>query len=163
MKIIFLDFDGVLNSADHFDRILGVIKKNPDYDPIRQIDPEAVKRLSRIVEETGAKVVISSTWRYGHTLTELREILGKFGFTGQIVGATPRHDSRARGLEIDAWLSERVSREKLVECFIILDDDADMDPHMDRLVQTSWQSGLLDLHVEKAIEMLGKKEISTRS
>jgi hypothetical protein len=89
---------------------------------------------------------------------ELREILGHFGFKGQIIGATPRStESKARGKEIDAWLSgSGIDRRDPVGSFVILDDDADMEPHMDRLIQTSWQYGLQDEHVVRAIEMLNQ-------
>jgi len=159
MKIVFLDFDGVLNSEKFFSKRMVEIK-NGDYDPLCQIDPEAVKRLSKIVDATGAKIVVSSVWRYSHKLVELREILGHFGFKGQIIGATPRsHESRYRGEEIDAWLSENGSdRGDPVGRFVILDDDADMEPYMDRLIQTSWKIGLQDAHVNRAIKMLGRKK-----
>jgi hypothetical protein len=41
---------------------------------------------------------------------------------------------------------------------VILDDDADMEPHMDRLIQTSWKIGLQDAHMNRAIKMLGRKK-----
>ena len=159
MKVIFLDFDGVLNSSDFFQRTSDA-DRSINYVATEHIDPEAVQRLSRIVDATGAKVVVSSVWRYNHRLVELREILGHFGFKGQIIGATPRStESKSRGKEIDAWLSENdVNRRDPVGRFVIIDDDSDMEPHMDRLIQTSWQSGLLDAHVNRAIKMLGRKK-----
>lgn len=159
MKVIFCDFDGVLNSMDFF---CSKRSRSDDYVPTEHIDPEAVKRLSKIVDATGAKIVVSSVWRYNHKLVELREILGHFGFKGQIIGATARSvESKARGKEIDAWLSESgTDRRDPVECFVILDDDSDMEPHMDRLIHTSYKSGLQDVHVRQAIKMLGRKKIS---
>lgn len=55
MKVIFCDIDGVLNE---------------DTTPTRTksrvifIDEEKLLRLKRIVDATGAKIVLSSTWRY---------------------------------------------------------------------------------------------------
>ena len=54
MKIIFLDIDGVLNCAK---------TKNPRKFPY-VIDQRLLKRLKRLLTVTGAKVVLSSTWRY---------------------------------------------------------------------------------------------------
>jgi hypothetical protein len=158
LKIIFLDVDGVLNSADFFHRIRNKITKDRHV-ATEHIDPLAVKRLSKIVDATGAKIVISSVWRYSHKPVEMQKILGHHGFKGQIIGATARSkESKSRGKEIDAWLSESgTDRNDPVECFVILDDDADMDPHTERLVQTNWQSGLQDVHVRKLIKMLGRK------
>lgn len=157
MKLVFLDVDGVLNSGNFFSS--GRRVKSHDYDPKNQLDPEAVELLNEIIEATGAKIVISSVWRYNHKPIELREILGAFGFKGQIIGSTPRStESKARGKEIDAWLTESgYSRRDPVEKFVILDDDEDMEPHMSRLVRTTWQRGLERSHVERVIEMLGRR------
>ena len=54
MKVIFLDVDGVLNSDDF------IMNKNRKSD----IDEENVKLLKRAVIETGAKVVVDSSFRY---------------------------------------------------------------------------------------------------
>ncbi len=158
MRVLFLDVDGVLNSGNFFSS--GRRVKSHDYDPRNQIDPDAVKLLTEIVEATGAKIVISSVWRYNHKLVEMREILGAFGFKGQIIGSTPRSaESHARGKEIDAWLIESgYSRRDPVESFAILDDDADMEPYMAKLVRTSFDRGLERSHAERIIEMLGRRE-----
>ena len=42
--------------------------------------------------------------------------------------------------------------------FIIIDDDSDMEPYMDRLVQTDARHGLMWKDADKAIEMLGGKD-----
>ena len=50
-KYLFLDIDGVLNDQNYF-------LENRD-----EIDPVRVKRLARIIQQTGAKIILSSTWR----------------------------------------------------------------------------------------------------
>lgn len=42
----------------------------------------------------------------------------------------------------------------MIESFVILDDNDDMEPFMDRLVQTSWFAGLTQEDVKKAIKIL---------
>jgi HAD domain in Swiss Army Knife RNA repair proteins len=54
MKIIFLDIDGVLNCKG---------TPNPRKFPYI-VDPKLLNRLQRLLERTGAEVVLSSTWRY---------------------------------------------------------------------------------------------------
>lgn len=49
---IFLDIDGVLNAHNrHANGYCG-------------IDAESVTLLNRVIEETGAKIIVSSAWRY---------------------------------------------------------------------------------------------------
>lgn len=54
MKIIFLDFDGVLNSASYcrLHREPGVL-----------LDPTRMALLRRIIETTGAEIVLSTSWK----------------------------------------------------------------------------------------------------
>ena len=77
MKVLFLDIDGVLNSQNWFgyrlycsknniyDRILNFTDINDDYinHMLSMIDDRAIVNLNRIIEETGCKVVLSSSWR----------------------------------------------------------------------------------------------------
>ena len=72
MKIIFLDIDGVLNGYSRFTglcykvfsklHLLKFVKRHYDLFGVRT---HKVKLLSKIVKKTGAKVVISSSWRGG--------------------------------------------------------------------------------------------------
>ena len=55
IKIIFLDIDGVLNCANSNSRCGSYIG----------IDDEKVKALLEIVEQTGAKIVLCSSWKDG--------------------------------------------------------------------------------------------------
>ena len=55
MKVIFLDIDGVLNCGTTTE-----LTKTGD----RFVENKFIERLKKIVDETGAKVVLSSDWRY---------------------------------------------------------------------------------------------------
>lgn len=148
--IVFLDFDGVLNSSV----FLGARHRAGD-DSIDQIDPEAVARLSRIVSASGADVVISSTWRLAFTLADLRGRLNAHGFTGRVIDRTPNLPDEDRAAEILAWLADP-PRDR-PETFVIVDDDGDaglreLAPHF---VRTDFTHGLQDRHVERALRILG--------
>ena len=62
-KILFLDFDGVLNTERHHEHCYenGIV-------PVDKygyaFDPEAVANLKRIIDETGADIVVSSSWKF---------------------------------------------------------------------------------------------------
>jgi hypothetical protein len=148
MKILFLDFDGVLNSHKWIGANQHLFNSKQLF-MHSDVDSEAVARLQRIVDATGAKVVISSTWRRFSTRVALQAILRKHGFTGEVLGLTPVLNTK-RGHEIQQWLDENGP----IESLVILDDDSDMVHLLDKLVQTTFDLGLQDEHVEKAVTLL---------
>jgi hypothetical protein len=161
MNVLFLDIDGVLNSADWFKAAYETRKSArkkyedrliADYSNARlelDISPEHVVHLKRIMQEIKSlNIVLSSTWRLHYSLDDLKIRLSKLLDISpdRIVGKTPRLFT-ARGLEIQKWLDDN-----LVEKFAILDDDGDMEHLMDHLFQTKNKSGLQKEHADKIIE-----------
>ena len=166
MKIIFLDFDGVLNSEAWW---IQEKTRQQGYGQVwghHDLDKLAVIRLNSIIYNTGAKVVISSTWRKIHDLDELRAILKAVGFVGEVIDYTPSTGYTAfqslngaiidapkcRGAEIQCWLDHQ--EDPAVESFVILDDASDMAHLAPRLIQTKYASGLLDHHIPLVEAML---------
>lgn len=157
-KVIFLDIDGVLNKDD------GGAK----------IEEEFVKRLSHIVEETDAEIILSSSWRgmYKHhvdpnsnykneNISLLLEMFERYSLV--IKGTTLDLSSGpyARPLEIRVWLEDQ---EKL-ERFVILDDETFWQWNWlcDYFVCTAHRNangryvcGMTDEDAEKAIEILNR-------
>lgn len=160
MKIVFLDFDGVLNSYRYMHEWKEAGRKGSV-----GLDPKAVVHLNKICAE--AFVVISSSWRYGHGIGELKDFLNEAGFIGSVRGVTPMsHEipglklsqilhGQTRGVEIDAWLRTG-GIEFDVDSFVILDDDSDTEPHRDRHIKTEFADGLTEHHVAPALEILAK-------
>lgn len=64
-KIIFLDFDGVLNT-EYTQNLLMYHGKSWEDKYGAFFDPETVAKLKRIVEETNADIVIESSWKSPH-------------------------------------------------------------------------------------------------
>lgn len=143
MKIIFLDFDGVLNNPGCYAQASG--ERVP-------ADPNAVAAINHLIEKTGAIVVVSSTWRY-MGIMHCRENLNRWGVNGDVIGVTPRLEHVNRGAEIDKWLKDY--EREAVDSFVIIDDDADMEPHMERLVRTNGRVGMTMADAERAIALLG--------
>lgn len=143
MRVIFLDFDGVLNTPAFLDEV-------GDYGAIaaaHQIDTRAVDELNRLVGLTGAKVVVSSTWRRYHSVEELQKLLESRGFRGEVIGKTPELWCY-RGAEIQDWLYEHLE----VEQFVILDDDNDMEKLAVKMVQMDPDKGLTEADVDEAVK-----------
>lgn len=132
MKLIFLDIDGVLNhEAFYLKRANGNLIV-PAYSDKAEICPEALSNLNTLVSNTGAKVVISSTWRLGKTVEWFKKFFFDLGFVGDVLDVTPdmRRECVFRGNEIHKWMSD--NRDKLgaelhkYRGYVILDDDSDM-------------------------------------
>ena len=131
MKIIFLDIDGVLNVIPQgYDEFGGIFHKH------------FIDNLKRIIDETDAKIVISSTWRF----SGLEYILNMWKFRelpGEVIGVTPNFMAKlgtilCRGKEIDAWIEKFELENGALESYVILDDDSDMEEHqLENFVMTS--------------------------
>jgi hypothetical protein len=156
MKVIFLDIDGVLNHQNWYQyRYENIDMKlvSNEY-PKYEFDPKSVECLNWITDATGAKIVVSSTWRLGRTVEELQGLLKSVGVTGEVIDKTPsfgpptRYDGSdgkpgyriPRGCEIEYWLDQQdfqrinwsiavqkeYAKKSKVSNYVILDDDSDM-------------------------------------
>lgn len=151
MRVLFLDIDGVQNSRNEW-----VIGMSCTEQPM---NPRMVARLQKIISATDAKIVISSTWRRSLSVREIKDLLVVGGLDPNVgvIDCTPTSHSGYRGLEIDEWLQHAWKFEDptwSVSSYVILDDGLNMRPHTQRLVQTTWEDGLQDHHVELAIQHL---------
>ena len=148
MKVIFLDIDGVLNSKYFF--ILAPDGRISYGDKRTLLDKRKIAILNRIIEETGAVCVLSSSWRTLNPADKMLAMLKDRGFVGEVIDRTPTNATR--GLEIRDWLVENED----VEQFVILDDSNDMEPYLNRLVRPYWNYGLSDEHADVAIKILNE-------
>lgn len=160
MRIVFLDFDGVLNSDRYFER-------NPTmgFDE-EQLDPAKVQLLNALV---GAAddifVVVSSSWRVVWTVEEIQKLLKDQGFqyADRIVSRTRSSVTGFRGKEIDDWLTLWQERQRIdpeaetIAAYAILDDGTNFttDQHQEHLVRTSAAVGLTQRNVKDALKILG--------
>lgn len=160
MKIIFLDIDGVLNDQNS-------IATAEDGAGIDGWKPDAVRQLKRILAETGAEIVISSTWRLGIRLaaknaddsaSELKKGFKRFDLPAW-VGVTPRKLSNChRGFEIQMYLDKHPE----VNRYVIIDDDSNMLEHQTPFfVKTEFWSDSNDTaltkeRADRAIEILNQ-------
>jgi hypothetical protein len=140
-KLIFLDFDGVLNSD------LSVSQLGTRY----KFWPPSVQALNQLLSECGALIVISSTWREHWTLKENASSLERAGLLPRRVVGKTSVSGGERGIEIDSWLK---SVPYPVESFVILDDKDDMAMHRQRLVLVDPKTGLSVKETRRAIEVL---------
>jgi hypothetical protein len=144
MKVIFLDIDGVLNCKN---------TSNPRKFPYI-VDPKLLNRLKRLLQRTGAKVVLSSTWRY-----DPAGIFSAKHWGIPFVDLIPDMPKKPRRDEILAWLK----RHPNVERFVVIDDE---DDELDQLplFQPSASTGLTEEIAKGVAKYLdGKTDEDMRS
>lgn len=143
MKVIFLDFNGVLDT----------------YDNMGEINPDNLNRLKYIAKETDSKIVISSSlkntyYHTGHLGSHLKSIIEKIQSVGiEVIDITPLANTREE--EIKLYLKNHPE----IENFCIIDDDYEMKDLENNLVKLpsqmeNGQMGLDNENMYKAIEIL---------
>lgn len=162
MKVLFLDIDGVLNSiqsAIMFQKIRDSGKVSPKFEIFGEdgLCPVATSNLEHIVSEVpDLKIVISSTWRLGASLKDLKKICSFSEKVSEcVIDSTPVIKDAPRGEEIAYWL--RQTRHK-VRAYAVVDDDSDMDAVEDNFFQTDNKDGLMYTLAQEIIEHLNKEE-----
>ena len=150
MKIVFLDFDGVLNDITFIKNFKR--KKSTQI----ELDPDRVHKLTEIIRNTQAKIVLISSWRFN---PNIEEYFDNFGLS--IYDRVKSLGNRSE--EIQEWLWRNP-----VESYIILDDESSYytKEQMEHAIITKecysqearinkpWFEGLQDKHVKWAIQML---------
>lgn len=153
--ILFLDFDGVLNSVAYEELNIKVDNFSNCYG--LEIDPYAIKLLNLCLRKCkDIKIVISSSWRTEYTINEIGDILFSKGFRyiDRIVGVTPK-TFKTRGDDIHAYCIENN-----VSNYCILDDSDDILSHQrSRFVQTHAANGLTFLDVLKILDIIDKNNV----
>ena len=166
MKVLFLDIDGVLNAHEWDEEVL-----------CGQIHCDKVDRLNRVLRATGAKVVLSSAWRYilhrGEcNLIGLEWLFRSHGIlAGRLVGVT-RPDTmerpvysgdpgtlpqvNERGHQILEWIHLAPGMVGVpVKQYAVVDDlDLGITDARHPCVITDGKTGLTDADADRLIQLL---------
>lgn len=89
-RLIFLDIDGVLGHEGSDGRL----------------DPSCIAELDWLLDETGAEVILSSSWKETFGVAETQRRLAATGFRHTIIAVTPTLPHGTRSDEIDAFLAK---------------------------------------------------------
>ena len=151
MKVIFLDFDGVITIP-----------------PKWYINANKIKYIKQIVDTTGAKIVVSSSWRRENVKETINDMIGKtkrcprnkmlYWLVDNLYDITSwfsdkKYNGTGRGGEIQTWLDKHPE----VDSYVIIDDEADMlDRQIFNFVQTDWSFGIQDREVKLCIDILNE-------
>lgn len=142
MNVIFLDFNGVLDTYEEMD----IINK------------DNLLRLKKIVDETDSKIVISSSLKnnsfkegtytnnlVNYLINPLKEL------DIDVIGITPNKDTR------EEEITEYLVNHPEINNFLILDDEYEFNKYKNNFIKLDYLgNGLEDKHINKAIKILKK-------
>ena len=149
MKVLFLDFDGVLNSRRY-------LRTADPYGVA--LDPTRMELLGQIVAATDARIVLTTSWRVhwepdpatcNDTGREIHAIFARHGLS--ILDKTPQLP-QGREQEIRCWLEQHPE----TTAYVVLDDRLlGADFLADHFVMTAnHRDGLDQADVQKTITLL---------
>ena len=168
-KVLFLDFDGVLNTEKY--QTMLRVEGYPRWDDFGQLfDPEAVENLKMVLDAVpGVLLVINSSWKL-EGLDRMKELWRVRCLPGKIHSCTPdyvpdlmnidleNYDNIAmlagKGNEVKQWIEENAPE----GCqYVIFDDMPDFLPEQEEhLVCTDPRVGISVKDVMLAIKILGE-------
>jgi len=127
-----------------------------------------VKQLKRIIDATGADIVIESSWKY-LGLDAMKELWKVRNLPGKIIDITPSSVSdeyllsadlddldksmfHCKGMEIASWLSEQKRQD--IRYVIIDDEYVILDSQLPHFILTNPYEGITEEQANKAISIL---------
>lgn len=152
-RIIFLDFDGVLNT-EYYQGLLQFQGKQWQDEHGAFFDPKAVRQLKRVIDTTGADIVVESSWKY-LGLEAMQELWRGRNLPGKVIDITPSlTDNASKGEEIAAWLSEHATPDTR---YVIIDDEyVVLDSQIPYFIWTNPYEGLTEEQSDRAISILNR-------
>lgn len=166
-KYLFLDFDGVLNTGYYQDLLR--YEGKPCLDSYGALfDPDAVAQLKRIIDATGADIIIESSWKY-LGLDETQKMWEARQMPGHVIDITPSYISddwllhadlseidpaagQCKGMEIASWLTDNAEQNAH---FAIIDDEyVILDSQLPNFILTDSHDGITMEDADRAIAIL---------
>lgn len=158
-RIVFLDIDGVLNTPKSVAKCIDCIC----------IDDDKLQLLKEIIDATGSKIVLISTWKESwerlpsrkHLQDDFANYLDKkFKAAGfSVFDKTLDYLDGGLFLSRGEGIVEYIKRTKPIS-FVILDDikfDYNECGLTENFIKIKSRQGLQNIHVQKAIEILNKR------
>ena len=165
-KIIFLDFDGVLNT-EHYQGLLQYQGKSWQDEYGAFFDPNAVKQLKRIIDATGADIVVESSWKY-LGLDAMKELWDVRNLPGRVIDITPSSVSdeylininldhldtsilHCKEIEIASWLAKQTEDIR----YVIIDDEyVILESQLPHFILTNPYEGITEEQANRTISIL---------
>ena len=123
-----------------------------------------MKQLRRIIDATGADIVIESSWKY-LGLDAMKELWKVRNLLGRVVDITPSSVSdeyllknldttmlHCKGMEIASWLTEQANQN--IRYAIIDDEYVILDSQLPHFILTNPYEGITEEQANRAISIL---------
>ena len=146
MKVVFLDFDGVLLP----------LPVDGSYDPNLAPSTEAVNNLNILIQLSEAAVVVTSAWRVGRSVQELQSLLSSWGYKFGVYDKIRTDSDEDRGINISNWIFAQ-DAPNLVKFAVIDDDATDLAKLAKYLVMPKPDVGLQFHDVKEVLRILGEQ------
>lgn len=146
----YVDVDGVLNSDNFAARMIEEDNYNPFMDDY--LDIQAIRNLRHIIKETGAKIILSSSWRWDKDAYDA--VKKQLAIVGLEIFDCTNMDIRInmnRTQEIEEHIKANIDR---IKNYVILDDDIIKEPLDKHWVRCTFKEGLTHKLAEQAVEIL---------
>lgn len=154
--IVFLDFDGVINTRFYYHKdgkLCGGFYHEEDM-KVNNID--AINLLNKLCLETNSDIVVTSSWRkhtYINNKFTTKKVLINSGLNEDInvLDDAPILDTGI-GDEVRQWLIE--NNYPLDHPFVIIDDGCNPKEFEDRYIKTSFEKGFTEKEYIMALDKL---------
>jgi hypothetical protein len=115
--VIFLDIDGVMSSERHNKWLH---RQKIDNFRVLIFDPGAIAALNQLVHDTGALIVVTSSWRITRPLPWISKHFMRLGFAypWNFIGTTVTGFDGDRGMQILDW----IGKTELKHPYVVIDD-----------------------------------------
>jgi len=152
VKILFLDVDGVLN-GEHYG--------------YGGVDDSLLFLLKTIIDETGCKIVLSTTWRLNQsaraTLLHFMKARADINVEDIIIGDTPSLKGKKRAFEIESFLqSDEFQRHYVATTWCAVDDLPLAQQHPtfmeEHFIRTNYRTGITPKDAVRAVAILNEED-----
>ena len=149
---ILLDIDGVLVTTPAWRAV------ELDTDGFLRFNEKAAKNLSKIINETNAGIVLTTTHRINYSVDEWKEIFKVRGIhpssVSKLNDIEKLSDMADRATEIQEWINKQTDRQP----YVIIDDDLSINglpiTIKDKCILTNSMIGLDEKSTIKALDIL---------
>jgi hypothetical protein len=151
--LIYLDIDGVMVPANSWRR--------PEMleDGFPEFSSKAVLSLNRIISNSNANIVLTTSHKHKYTIKEWKTIFKRRNINVDKISRLPKNSNHLdRKEELLKWFDNK----HLLGKFLIIDDDKSLNGLPDflknKLIQTSGSVGLTDYLANEAIDKISRLE-----